>query len=121
MSILTEIYNSKSEASSNAFKGIFMRYLAYSIKTLHTFFKSHNKEYSDSIKSTLLNAIRFIKNNYNYVLKNSVNKQNGLYSFYWNLSKEQNYYINDDQFSTASTISVIDLINSYNFVNKLDI
>jgi hypothetical protein len=121
MSILTEIYNSKAEASGNAFKGIFMRYLAYSIETLHTFFKSHNKEYSDSIKLTLLNAIKFIKNNYNYVLKNSVNKQNGLYSFYWNLSKEQNSYINDDQFSTSSTISVIDLINSYNFVNKLEI
>lgn len=120
VSILTEIYSSMSEGSGNAFKGIFMRYLSYSIKTLNIFFKKHPKEYNVRAKTILSNAIIFIQNNYNYVLENSVNKKNGLYSFFWNLSKEQNSYLNDNQFSTASTISVVDLINSYHFVNLME-
>jgi predicted alpha-1,6-mannanase (GH76 family) len=112
ISILTETFDHYSDSSGNAFKGIFIRYLTYTI-----IFKHHKKEYSNKYKNLIIKAKTFIQNNVNYVIINSKNKNNNLYSFFWNLSLTQTSNLPDNFFTTASTGSVIDLINSYNYLN----
>ena len=112
-SILIENYFDSSN-SSDAFKGIFIRYLAYCIQTLQPLSFQNNEvlQYTDK-------TVKFISNNKEFVLNNAKNKKTDLYSFFWNLDQNKTDLLDKRYFSTATTGSVIDLLNSYLYVNNL--
>jgi hypothetical protein len=116
ISILTENNNDQSN-DSHAFKGIFVRYLGYSLKTLKLFFDKNTNLYLDVYKNIIERASQFLLQNLNWVLKNC--SKNFMYAGYWELDSDNIpvKFVPDSKFTTGSTFSVVDLFNTCVLLN----
>ncbi len=100
--------NMGDNPSDRAFKGIFVRYLTYTIDTLERSGLLWSGENADLL--TLVDrGIHFIRENADWVIPNA-KITNGMYSFYWDWTREQNQH--SPVVTTATTFSVVDLMNS---------
>ena len=92
------------DGSNRAFKGIFCRYLSYSVWNL-----LHLPLYSEEV-DILKKAGEFIRGNVDWVRANG--ERNGFFSYTWNLTKDQVVGVPDDDFTIASSFGVMDLFLS---------
>ncbi len=100
--------NTGGNPSDRAFKGIFVRYLTYTIDTLERSGLLWQKGNPDLL-ALVDKGINMIQQNVDWVLPNA-KMDNGMYSFYWDWSAKQNKF--SPVVTTATTFSVVDLMNA---------
>ena len=110
-SILVEpaVTTIEGNQSPAAFKGIYCRYLSYVAQTLAT--------HHSLLKDLHIPVDVIVKEAPSFLDKNSQQMTNiyrdGMYAYVWTNTKEQTRTAPVWQFTTATTFSVIDLINAY--------
>jgi hypothetical protein len=118
VNILTELPGVDPGGSEPAFKGIFVRHLSYAMDIIHQLPAGKEHKWV----KLLQRAKQFLIQNAEWVTKTPPTSD-GLYAYWWQLRPDQiNTYRASDPvfgFTTASTFSVVDLINSANKQNRM--
>lgn len=109
VSILTE-YNSTEGGNSMIFKGIFSKYLGYTVQTLINFYTKYPDLATDRDQQLVTRSIEFLRQNFDWASYNA--QKDSMYSGIWQFTQDQTSKLDNKWFTTGSTMAMVDLFTT---------